>query len=86
MGYPPLEDLLPKTGYSIYKLVRLASNRAIELADGKPRLIETPSLIKTTTIALEEIQHAKVILKEVSDKFSQDGATKGHNSEAPTEA
>ena len=72
MGYPPLEDLLPKTDYSIYKLVRMASNRAIELADGKPRLIETPSLMKTTTIALEEIQNAKVVLHDVADRFLPD--------------
>ena len=74
MGYPPLEDLLPKTDHSIYKLVRMASNRAIELADGKPRLIETPSLMKTTTIALEEIQNAKVVLKDVADRFSPEEA------------
>ena len=42
MGYQPLEDLLPKANYSIYKLVRLASIRATELAEGKPRLIENP--------------------------------------------
>ncbi|HOY08607.1 MAG TPA: DNA-directed RNA polymerase subunit omega [Candidatus Omnitrophota bacterium] len=72
MGYPPLEDLLPKTDYSIYKLVRMASNRAVELADGKPRLIETPSLMKTTTIALEEIQNAKVVLKDVAERFLPD--------------
>ncbi len=69
MGYPPLEDLLPKTNFSIYKLVRLASKRATELAEGKPRLIENPSLDKTATIALEEIQAGKVVIKETAAKF-----------------
>ncbi len=88
MGYPPLEDLLPKTGHSIYKLVRMASNRAIELADGKPKLIETPSLLKTTTIALEEIQDGKVVLKSVADKFAPEdiGDKKNKNDAAPAGA
>ena len=69
MGYPPLEDLLPKTGFSIYKLVSLAAKRATELADNKPRLIENPSLDKAATIALEEIQAGKVVLSEVAAQF-----------------
>lgn len=69
MGYPPIENLLPKTGYSIYKLVRLASNRATELAEGKPKLIDAPSTAKTATIALEEIQAGKVILKDMVAQF-----------------
>lgn len=64
MGYQPLEKLLTKSGYSIYKLVRMASKRAMELADGMPRLIENPSSQKTATIALEEILNGKVGLKE----------------------
>jgi DNA-directed RNA polymerase omega subunit len=69
MGYPPLEDLLPKSGYSIYKLVRMAANRAVGLADGKPRLIESVSLPKVTTIALEEIKAGKVVSRDVADQF-----------------
>jgi len=69
MGYPPLEDLLPKSGHSIYKLVRLAAKRATELADNKPKLIEEPSLDKATTIALEEIQAGKVVLSDVAERF-----------------
>lgn len=69
MGYPPIEDLLPKAGNSVYKLVRMAANRAIELADGKPRLLEGVGGEKTPTIALEEIRAGKVVLKEVADKF-----------------
>ena len=63
--YETLEDLLPKAKGSVYALVRLASNRAIELAEGKPRLIEKPALDKETTIALEEISRGKVMAKEV---------------------
>ena len=69
MGYPPIEELLPKSGYSIYKLVRMAANRAMELADGKPKLIETPSSDKAPTVALEEIRAGRVVLKEVADQF-----------------
>ena len=69
MGYPPIEELLPKSGYSIYKLVRMAANRAMELADGKPKLIESPSSDKAPTVALEEIRAGKVVLKEVADQF-----------------
>ena len=63
MGYQPLEKLLERSGHSIYKLVRMAAKRSMELADGMPRLIENPSSPKTATIALEEILHGKVGLK-----------------------
>ena len=69
MGYPPLEELLPKADLSIYKLVRLAADRAIELADGKPRLIDIPSSEKTSTVALEEIRAGRIVLKDVADQF-----------------
>ena len=55
MSYQAIEDLLPKAGGSVYRLVRMASNRALELADGKPCLITNPSSDKATTTALEEI-------------------------------
>jgi DNA-directed RNA polymerase omega subunit len=69
MGYPPIEKLLPKANFSIYKLVRMAATRATELADGAAKLIEISPDAKTATIALEEIQQAKIVLKEVADKF-----------------
>jgi DNA-directed RNA polymerase omega subunit len=69
MGYPPLEKLLEKSNYSVYRLVRMAAMRATELADGSPRLIEAPAEEKTATIALEEINAGKVVLTEVADKF-----------------
>ena len=72
MAYQPVEDLLPRSNQSIYKLVLLASKRALELADGKPRLIDFPSSNKTATIALEEILAGKVEMK-----FQKPGAEKG---------
>ena len=69
MGYPPLEDLLPKANFSIYRLVRMAASRATELADGALKLIETTPEEKTATIALEEIKAGKVVLTEVADQF-----------------
>ena len=58
-----LEDLLPKADMSIYRLVRMASNRALELSEGKPALIEKPASDKITTIALEEIAKGKIHIK-----------------------
>ncbi len=69
MGHPPIEKLLPKAAWSIYKLSRLAAKRAAELASGRKPLVETDIRTKTATIALEEIQAGQVVLKEVSEKF-----------------
>jgi len=80
MGYPPLEELLPKSGYSIYTLVRIASKRATELADGKPSLIETSANAKTATLALEEIRAGKVVLKELAEQFMPSVGKKGSGS------
>jgi len=70
MGYQPLEDLLPKSGHSIYKLVRMAANRAAELAEGKKPLVDINPNEKTATVALEEILGGKVELKEISEQRS----------------
>ena len=70
MGYQPLEKLLEKSNYSVYKLVKLASKRAMELADGNPRLVNLPANAKIATVALEEISAGKVVTKEVAEKFA----------------
>jgi DNA-directed RNA polymerase subunit omega len=57
-----MESLLDKTG-SVYKLVILASKRALELNEGSPKLVETSSK-KVTTIALDEIRDGKISMKE----------------------
>jgi len=62
MSYVPVQDLLAKTN-SIYKLVVLASKRAVELNAGAPRLVEADGE-KISSIALEEIAQGKVKLKE----------------------
>lgn len=69
MAYQPLENLLAKSGGSVYKLIRLASKRASELADNKPNLIDAPPSQKLATTALQEIAAGKVVLKEVADQF-----------------
>lgn len=57
-----MENLLDKTG-SVYKLVILASKRALELNEGSPKLVETDSK-KVSTIALDEIRAGKISIKE----------------------
>jgi DNA-directed RNA polymerase omega subunit len=65
MSYVPLEKLLDKSRYSIYKLVILASKRALEIAEGQPKLVTTgESTDKPSTIALLEIAEGKVRVKE----------------------
>lgn len=59
MSYVPLEGLLREKKGSIYKLVILASKRALEIEGGAPNLVESPSK-KSTTIALQEIIQGKV--------------------------
>ena len=63
----PMERLLDKTG-SVYKLVLLASKRAVELNSGAGKLIEAMPSLKLSTLALEEIRQGKVRLKEESKK------------------
>ena len=82
MGYQPLEKLLPRAKYSIYKLIIMAARRATELADGAPKLVDFPSSSKTTTIALDEIAEGKVELKEVADdRIAEEGKSKGKKKE-----
>jgi DNA-directed RNA polymerase omega subunit len=64
MGYFPREKLLDKTGDSIYKLVILASKRALELAEGKPKLVDADATVKLSTLALMEIAQGKVQCKK----------------------
>ena len=82
MAYEPLEILLSRCGNSIYKLVRIAANRAGELADNQPALIPNTSSYKLTTIALKEILAGKVMLKgekPVSSKNKKESAAAANN-------
>jgi len=67
MNKLPIEELLPKANGSIYQLVRMASNRALELYEGKPCLISNPSSDKVTTMALEEIIEGKIEIKNSAE-------------------
>ncbi|MGE0267806.1 MAG: DNA-directed RNA polymerase subunit omega [Candidatus Omnitrophota bacterium] len=86
MAHQPIEELLPKSGYSVYRLVRMAATRALELADGKPPLIKKPSTDKLTSIALEEIYQGKIetsgaaVVREEMEK-SRNRNTKASESE-----
>lgn len=64
MPYVPLEKLLDKSGDSVYKLVIMASKRALEIAEGQPKLVNMDSSIKPSTIALYEIIEGKVQYKK----------------------
>lgn len=61
MAYIDREELLKQID-SVYKLVILASRRALELNEGKPKLIDTSSE-KVSTVALEEIAQGKLKYK-----------------------
>lgn len=58
------EELLDKTDSSIYKLVILATKRALEIAEGAPKLADVGGDVKPTTVALREIMGGKVRFKK----------------------
>ena len=55
-----LDQLLSKTGGSIFSLVRLTMARALEIQDGKPPMVKYHDSDKATTIAMEEIRQGKL--------------------------
>lgn len=69
MAYQPLEQLLPKAAGSMYKLVRMASRRALEISETGARLVSMPLNTKLTTVALCEIKAGKVVEKSCSKEF-----------------
>jgi len=62
MPYLWRDELVRKTG-SVYKLVTLASRRAVELNEGAQKLVESASGEKMINIALKEILEGKITLK-----------------------
>lgn len=60
MVYVPLEEMLDKSNGSIYKLVILAAKRALEIAEGQPKLIKIADSVKPSTVALMEISGNKI--------------------------
>lgn len=68
MSYFSLEEPLKQIG-SVYKLVILASKRALELNEGAPKLItEAGSARKVTAVALQEIAQGKIGYKKAKGK------------------
>ncbi|MDD2751522.1 MAG: DNA-directed RNA polymerase subunit omega [Candidatus Omnitrophica bacterium] len=63
MVYVPLEKVLDREEHSIYKLVILASKRALEIAEGQPKLVNVNAAVKPSTVALYEIAAGKVKYK-----------------------
>ena len=63
MAKESVEELLSHAGGSVYRLIRIAARRALEISEGQPILIKNPSSDKATTIALEEIAQGKVVYK-----------------------
>lgn len=68
MGYRGREKLLDKSLGSIYKLVILASKRALELAEGQPKLVDDAVSTKPSTVALHEIEQGKIEAREIKTK------------------
>jgi DNA-directed RNA polymerase omega subunit len=64
MSYISLQDLLGKSKGSAYKLVVMASRRALEISEGQPKLVKVDASMKASTVALEEISLGKVKLKK----------------------
>lgn len=68
MGYVDREKLLDKSEGSVYKLVNLAAKRALEVAEGQPKLVDVNAALKPSTIALYEIAAGKVQAKRLKGK------------------
>ena len=68
MTYIPIEKLLKQTNGSMYKLVILASQRALELGVGSEKLVDAAPNAKLTSIALKEIEENKILIKVKKEK------------------
>ncbi|MFA4990038.1 MAG: DNA-directed RNA polymerase subunit omega [Candidatus Omnitrophota bacterium] len=68
MGYVEREKMLDRSENSIYKLVNCAAMRALEIAEGQPKLTEDKASTKPSTIALHEIAQGKVECKKLKPK------------------
>ena len=68
MDYQGREKLLDKSLGSIYKLVILASKRALEIAEGQPKLVADDASVKPSTVALHEIAAGKIEARKIKAK------------------
>ncbi|MCA9400107.1 MAG: DNA-directed RNA polymerase subunit omega [Candidatus Omnitrophica bacterium] len=71
MNYQAIENLIDKADGSVYRLVRMASERALELSQGRKPLIDRDS-DKFTSLALEEISLGKVVSKEYAERAEKE--------------
>ena len=62
------EELLDKADFSIYKFVMLVTKRALEIAEGSPKLIDTGLDDKPISVAMNEISEGKVKYKKTKVK------------------
>ena len=77
-----IEEMLPKAGWSMYTLVRMAAVRALELSEGKKNFVDAPSSAKITTVALSEIVEGKVVAKASKDMLAKPEEAKPEEEEA----
>jgi DNA-directed RNA polymerase omega subunit len=68
MEYVVTNQLLDRSCNSVYKLVILASKRALEISEGQPKLVEMDSSVKPSSVALQEITEGKVYSKKLKSK------------------
>ena len=68
MGYMERDEMLDKSESSIYKLVNLAAKRALEIAEGQPKLVQDKTGAKPSTVALHEIADGKIEAKKIKAK------------------
>ncbi len=68
MDYQGREKLLDKSMGSIYKLVILASKRALEIAEGQPKLVADDASVKPSSVALHEIAAGKIEARKIKAK------------------
>ena len=68
MDYRGREKLLDKSMGSIYKLVILASKRALEIAEGQPKLVADDISVKPSTVALHEIAAGRIEARKIKAK------------------
>ena len=62
-----IDKLYNKVG-SMYKLVVMASRRAIELNEGAAKLVDAGPEVKQSSIALKEILEGKIFYKVKEEK------------------
>lgn len=66
----PMDELIKKVG-GAYKLVVLAAKRALELNEGKEKLVDVNPHTKPAEIALKEILEGKVTYKAIEEQEGQ---------------